>query len=648
MIKLSEDKQKEILKYLQRCVSGAYSQRRKLVDDKIPEWWSRYRGDYSSKKDKNFPFENAADFHIPFTAWASVATESRMLNAEFGADEVALLVSEKEEHHDRVARIQKHMEYEMFKKMDFEDVERYGTQRQVVEGVRIDKIVYEKDKRILKKYDYNKKLKTYVTDFVENVINGVKKILPTGKIKIQDNEKIVYEGNKDYVVPLSDFVKWGGDDVQTCDGVAQRMHMNIRQIIDKTKTDGWINIEKLKNKFTSNDREQDIGDAREAAGLERVANQEYNYTLWEVWTYYDIDGDGNVENCMFIVDLNNNVLLYACENGNFWGDRPFYTTPLYSMANLPMGGQGLPQRLSISNDELDTLHNQVIDNSTIINAQSVTWIPKLMWKTPSQLTLRPGRAIAVKSHDAIRPIELARQAVDLNYQEQFVKDILERLAIVTDYSLGREANIERPTAKGKAMSLQEYAVNFDILLRSSRTGLKKRIRAMLRNTYQYMPPDGIEFPVIDKNGQYMRGQDNKIIREHVTREDYEIIDDIDIQVSMSAINAIKGLAQQNAAVMYQTLYPQAMQTGEVSSYGLAENFVKSIDKRVVEKIIRDPKEIQQLRRIEQMQQELGAKSEELAMRERGLLAEKNNVEIEKAILRGDIDGKGRQVKKSER
>lgn len=638
-IVLTPEKQAEILKYLRSVIPVAVSERNRLIDLELPEAWSRYRGDYSSKKDKNFPWEDSADFHVPFTSWASVSTEARILNAEFGSTEVALLVPTKPEHEEPVKRIQKYLDYELIKRMDFEDVEREGVQRQVVEGTRVDKVVWQKDKRILRKYKLNKKLKEYVVDFVEEVVNGVKKILTDKKIKIEKNEKTVYEGNKNFVIPLDRFIWWGGNDVQTCDGVAEKLYLSIRQIIDKGKTDDWFNIDKLRKRHTTDSQGITHEEKREYAGLLETSNLLNSYTPWEVWCFYDIDGDGNVENCQFVVDLENNVLLYYDENDNFWGTRPYFTTPLFYMSGIPLG-QGMPKRLAISNDELDTLHNQVIDNSTVINSMTTTHIPKLLSKNIDRLKLKPGKSISVKSHDAIKPLELARLAIDLGYQEGYVKDILERLAIVTDNSLGRDsANVERPTVRGKAMNLQEFAANFDIILRSVRTGLKKRIRHMLRNTYQYMPKDGIEFPVLDGKGNFARtpkitAEDGttsggELIRERVTRQDFEIIDEIDIIVLADAIRAIKGLEQQNAMLMYETLYPQAEKTGELSTRELAEFVVKSVDKSAVDKVMRSPQELREMQKsfekISQMQQELDQKSQaltgielELMKRERAL------------------------------
>lgn len=626
---LDDKQQKEIINYFTNIINSVINDRKEFDEEKIPEYWSRYKGSgWSSKIDKDFPWPGSADFNIPFTTWICTSVESRLLNAIFGSVSVARFIATKSGIEDQVDRIQRYFDSAVFRKMEYEISQREGVQRMCVEGTKFSKVVYERDKRILPKYSYNSKIKQFILEMYESVVNGLKKLLPTGKIKIEKNEQIVWEGNKVYIVSSKDMLWWGGDNFQLCDGVAERIYLNIREIQDKVKLEGWFNIEKLYgSKSTVDSKGIEIEKKRESSGFQQVSSIMKCFVLYEIWAYYDIDNCGNVENCRFIIDIDNGVLLHVMENDNFWGMRPYFNTPCFYVSGMVIG-QGFPERLAMPSDELNTVHNQMTDNSAAINAFSATVIPQLLGVDLDKFTFKPGTFVPVKNHDAIRRLDFGKLNLDLRYQTEFLKDILQRLAIVTDTSLGLETQIERPTARGKAINLQEFAINFDILIRNIKIGLGQEIDMMIKNLYQYMRKEGIEFPIVDKNGEIMKSMEGKVMTDVLTRQDLEeAMNNMNIEVTASSINAIRSIEIQNAMLLFDKF--SGDNTGEINTFGLKEWLINTVDKRVKDKILREPAEILKMRdmiqKMKMMQQELEMQS----------LDVKNQKNILKGLAIGD-------------
>lgn len=607
MIEISEIKQKQIVKYLTTKISEIKSKNQDFYETKIPEFWSRYLGKWSSKVDKNFPWKNSADFHVPLTMWACKSTESRILNAVMSSEDICLvnplvpIDMEKEEYIkvlQSAKRIQNYLKYLFTKVLNIEQNLKDWIQRIIVEGTGVFVINYEKIIKIIKKYEHNKKI-GYLSSIVKVFEQGVEQIKKF--LKIQSNEKVVHNGITIYNCPLNKFIcDFKNTNIQESEFVAIELEpMSYRQIKLQSKHEGWINVEKLYKK-ESQTQNQEIEDKEDNNNINTNVDINQTFTLYKCWCYYDVDDDGNEENCEFIVDNENNVLVFYKENDNFWGERPITVTPFDYISGI-LNGQGMPDKLSLVNDELDTIHDQIIDNATRANAIVGTYIPNKLSNKVESLTLTMGTLIPVTDHSAIKLDILPSNTIDLKYLEQIVMSIAEKIAVITDTSMGRETNVERPTFRGKYLLLQEFAVNFDIFLRNINKGLTETIYMILKMLYQYMPKEGLEYSVLDNSGEYVK-QNGRIVKEKLTREDLEYLDYFEIKTMASSINAIKGLQEQKAMTIYEMFAKD--ETGEIDTSELKRYVAEKVDPKLAKLImtenVKNPKTMDEIIKIQEM------------------------------------------------
>jgi len=79
MLNLNEDEQRAIVDYYSKLIDNRMVENKELFEERLPEYWERHLGTYSSKKDPDFPFVGSANCHIPWSAFSDTALESRFV-----------------------------------------------------------------------------------------------------------------------------------------------------------------------------------------------------------------------------------------------------------------------------------------------------------------------------------------------------------------------------------------------------------------------------------------------------------------------------------------------------------------------------------------------------------------------------------------
>jgi hypothetical protein len=603
MIKLSETKQKEIALYFGGMLTNVISVNEELYEQKIPEYWQRYRGTWSSKKDKNYPWANSADFNLPVITWVCDSHISRTMDTIFGADDIFKAVAISTDAIESSSRIQSYINHILKKPEIFWNPIQQWVQRMYVEGNGI----------LIPKYEYKtRKVKRYSK--VGQTLNNFG--MPTFSKMYQQAEGYLVPETKEigehcievYPIPLKDFfTNFNGDSVHTNEWTAYRIFKTKREIkeMGKIKDENlkWINTDKIDNMISEENKGTEMKDKNQAAGIDEniTADIDKPIELFVIDAYYDYEGKGNSKHINLIINRNNNILFKICDNNDFSDKRRLILSNLFPVAGSLLGS-GFPQRLGSMNDEYNTIHNQIIDNTTKINADVYTVIPKLL-ANPNQdlagIASRPGAFIQVITHDAIKRLNNQIPQVNLQQMEMQTMSLIEKLAIITDTAMGRESNVERPTFRGKYLNLQEFLVNFGILMQQFQSGLKQLITHILEIMYQNMPSEGIEFSK-NMTPDVKNPKDSQIEDYKITREDLEYFIDgkIELYVTVNSINMAKGIVEQKATILFDRLGND--QTGEINTAELKKFLIEVIYPQLKERVIRDPKEIQKLQEMADM------------------------------------------------
>ena len=583
-LNLSEEEQNKIVYFFTDLIDKALRDNEDLYKTKLLEYWKRYEGDWSCKKNKDYPYEGSADFHVPFTTWAVDATDSRAYNAIFSNEDVTKIKGTTRESRKPAKRVSAFINYYLLRKMDVEEVYSPWFLSSIVEGQRLLRTVPQKIITNKKFYRRSPDGSGYLFDKISKLL------MPEKRIK----EKTVL---KSYDVATNDFIFPSyAADIQSCPWIAERLYLTKYDLKLRVTTEGYIaeNVEKVKSKESVALDENELSQYQGAKeGIEEAFDRTDIHKPYLVHGRYQFKESEEEKECIFVIDTENKILLYAGYNETRDSRRP-YTMVYHRFIPKRLLGQGMPRRLALMNDEMDTLHNIIIDNSALCNAITYLYVENKGFN-PDKVKIKPGAAIPVPSLEGvIKQWVLGNPNLDLHQQENFVLSLLERLSLTSDYNMGRESSqTTRPTARGTAMLLNEFAMNFSKISRNIQRAVKHHILQVLNTLYETLPAKSIYYPE-EKGDEFIE----------FNRADLEYIDDFEIITLGDAVSSSKQIQVNNAVMLHSSLGQD--QTGEVNTYNIKKNLVEKTDRNLTSEIMRSPKEIQALQQAQQALQQKAA------------------------------------------
>ena len=636
MLNLNEDEQRAIVDYYSKLIDNRMVENKELFEERLPEYWERHLGTYSSKKDPDFPFVGSANCHIPWSAFSDTALESRFVAGVHSSEKLISVEGLTSTSQGGARKAADTFNYKLAKNMCLYNVICDMFQGLVVEGTRFIKVYPKQVEKSVWRYKMLRDIVSGVTKFLGYEAEAV-----TNKL-LQSKKTIKYMTVQWDDISVRDLV-WekGAKSLQDAQWVGQRLSLNTYQI----KKMGWLNTDKLPKDITKTKTDVTEQVLNEHIG-DMTAESQLNYdkvSIWEIWGAYPFKTDEKNEKgeeiteekeIQLIIDIKNKIFLYGDKNKFFDKRKPYVSIPCYRIAGK-IRGQSLPQRIALLNDELDTTHNIMIDNGTLCNAITLLYVPNKGFD-PERIKIRPGKCYQVANLEGVvKQWVLGNPNLDYYRTQSFLINLLEKMGMVTDYSMGKEA-IERPTVRGTMALLREFNINVNFLLKNIQEGLTQAVKMTFQTLYEFMPQTGIAF-VVEEN------------EDTLQREDLEDLEDMNITVLAEAIRAIQNVEVEKANILLDKLGGD--QTGEINTSALKKNFVEKIDHKMTQEVIRSPKELQQ---IQAMQAEIAQKAQELQRREQnivmreGMLSAKDyeNELREKGIPEEEINKKLEEFRKA--
>ena len=614
-IKLSDSEQKKVCEFL-KIVLTQEEVNRQGLKDQLEENWTRHFSKYSCKKDKDFPFVGSADIQTGVIEYSDSTIEARF-NAAVGEIELTEFVGHTPKGIEAAEIIGNYFNHFWRKKTKVDKVLIKGFQYDVVEGtitLKIRPIKY-----------ISKKIKRY--GFVDETVGNIKKRIykVLGKdLAIEDGKKEIAVGAIWENVPLINFgFDSDSDDIQKGYFTYEKIKKSYSELKRKEREEDWFNADKLKEDAKDKKTgqpvsiEEDEDVKRDYQGFNETRTNKFD--LYEFWITYDAKDDGKEQEWYFIYNQEKDCLHYYNLNQLFDKRKPYVTAPFYLIAGK-LTGQSQPQRLGPLNDELDTLHNDIINNNTLNNTMNGFYIP-IKGFNPDKFELAPGRfravnANSVKDLDSIlKVVQMGNKQLDLKYQEDFVLSLLERKSLVADYSMGRESSInKKATASGTAMLLEQFQVTLDPLIKNLQEAVKDGIIQTAQCLYEYMPSAGIQFWVGKK--------EMTLKREHL-----EYIDEMDIFVLKNAVSVMIEKEKQIALLCYDLFKED--ESGEINKYEVKKYLLETLNPVLKERFLRMPEEIQMIIELKQKEQQLAEYEQALAEEANELQQEKDKLLLEK-------------------
>ena len=474
-VKLSKEEEEELSEYLSSQLEIAINDRATLEND-IRKWNDNYEG---KTKAKNFPWAGCSNVFVPLTAIAVDAIFSRIIRTIFGIKPLWSIRGRQEGDTDTAQNIEDFLDYEFTVSADgFSKIKGWVLEC-VKLGTSVLKTTYERKTDKIKYYD------------------------DSGKIK--EIEAIVYDSVKYDIIDLIDFIApVNAVDEHTCQWVAQRVLYNSpglrlrasqkifrKEVVEKV-------LEWIGSQNEDGSKQQYKQSQEEAEGLSRTSQKDIDeLKVYEIWLNYDVKKSGIEQKLVVTFHKDTKTILRIITNPYFHGKRPFTVGRFIARSNR-FYARGVCQMIFNIQNEINTIHNQRMDNRTIANMKCFK--ARIGSGVKPGMQLYPGSTIFLDDPvNDLMEFNLGDKIDSTIEEEAMLREYAEKITGVTDYTLGRESSLvkSRATATGTMALIQEGNKKFDMMIEDIRNSVEK-IGMQTIQLYQQFNPIEKEYRLLDK------------------------------------------------------------------------------------------------------------------------------------------------------
>jgi hypothetical protein len=469
IVKLSGDAKKRLEEKIDCELEESLRDNFQLCDD-VNESDRLYRAE-PKQKIKTFPWRGAANLVIPTIGITVDAIVARIVNTVFGVEPFWSIrpTGSSPEYIQMARSVEPHMEWSRKNEYDLYSAVKSNAIETTQLGWSWLKVVWEQDTH--REWDPTKK------SYQDRVVRRPNVIyLPVTDVMRQvgiDNEEQA---------------EWIGQRVQLTDGALawkgyEQVYEDVDEVMDRKDTDL---PEYRVNGVMQTDK----------PFVEKLN------TFYEIWIDFPLQRKKGVPISLVVTyHRPTKKIMRAIYNPSMYGIRPFYKTRFIEFRGQKGRGFGISDQIKYMQDELSTIHNQQLDNSTIANTR---WFLGRKNAVKADTRIWPGRFLTVPDPERdVKAMQLGEVYNSMRALEVSVMSYMERRSGVSDYSLGRESSVlgDRATATGTLAIIQEGNRRFDLNVRDVRETYGKvgRHVFMLNNQYR---PKGLAFLVQGEEGQF--------------------------------------------------------------------------------------------------------------------------------------------------
>ncbi len=459
--------------------------------DNWMRWIRRYEND---KKQTSTAWEGSANLRVPITQIGVDAVYARMMNTIFATEElynINSLFDDKD--FQRLSKaVQKYLNYNLYKQNRFR--REYGNTILGCLKLGTD---------ILK----TPHVRTTRRDRVQNS----KGIFESTDIETFNGPQLCHVSVFDFLIR--------GMSIQKADWVAHRTRMRWGQIQQRVFEGKWPkkNVAKIHGLEVGDVPEHQI-DLESIIGYDRLIGRDYE--IQEVWADFDVDGDGREEPIVCWVLEDPGVIIHSVYNWYRPALRPFRAFR-YIRREDSFWGKGIPELLRYIQDEIDTIHDQRIDNGTLSNMKMFK-ARKGSGVTP-KTKVYPGKMFMLTNVDDLISFDLGDKGADSLPHERMALEYAQLSLGLSDYNLGRESPgmASRATATSTIALIQQGQNRFDLTIDEHRDELVELAYDVLDRARQF----GIADYVLDALRTYAEDLEEfvKLPLDQETREAFAVL-----------------------------------------------------------------------------------------------------------------------------
>ena len=529
-LRLPAEDMKKLAEDLATEVKNALEDRQPLID----RWVRAHKLFEGIREAKNFPFKDSANTNIPLVPTHGSAIHARFMTSTFGGEPFWTVKSKNPEFQDFAEAATEYLDWSQRNEMGLYEAVRDAVWDAVKLGLGVLKGSWVRKEGKKRKY-----------------VRGEK-----GKMRLVEEEGIIENRPKVEAIPPHLFV-WapGSTDIQSAPWVAQihRMHPeDVRAMFKGSAFNG--------EKKEITDTATYILDDSFQRQLEKnegiFAARKDIVELYEIWARKEIKG--RLEEIKIILEPSTYAVAAAIANPILNRRRPFTIIRLEAREHS-ITGIGVADMIGDLNEEMNTVHNQTIDATTVsicgmfgVRPGTETWdVLDQIW---------PGKRIPMFQEGDVKEIGLGPLKVNSLPLEEYLRSYAERRTGISDFGLGREPSpARRGTATGTMAIIQEGNKKFDYQISDIRRGTGELGMLML-SLIQQMYPDGHEIKVLGADGAAF-----DTIRL-IFPEDTPVEEAVAIEVQSNSASINRQMQQQNAMTLFQVMmsfYQQSFQLAQV-------------------------------------------------------------------------------------
>lgn len=465
VVKLSGDAEKRLLEKIDIELEESLRDNYQLCDE-VNESDRLYRAE-PRQKIKTFPWRGAANLVIPTIGITVDAIVARIVNTVFGVEPFWSIrpTGSSPEYIAMARSVEPYMEWSRKNEFDLYAAVKSNAIETTQLGWSWLKVLWEQDS--CREWDPTRKA------YIDRVIR---------------RPNVVY-------IPVTDVMRQVGiDDEDKAEWVGQRIQLTDGALAWKGHEQVYEHTDEIMDS-----KDDDLPEYR-VNGVDRPFTNKLN-TFYEIWIDFPLQRKKGVPISLVVTyHRPTKKIMRVIYNPSMYGVRPFYKTRFIEFRGQKGRGFGISDQIKYMQDELSTIHNQQLDNSTIANTR---WFLGRKNAVKADTRIWPGRFLTVPDPERdVKAMQLGEVYNSMRALEVSVMSYMERRSGVSDYSLGRESSVlgDRATATGTLAIIQEGNRRFDLNVRDVRETYGKvgRHVFMLNNQYR---PKGLAFLVQGEDGQ---------------------------------------------------------------------------------------------------------------------------------------------------
>lgn len=277
---------------------------------------------------------------------------------------------------------------------------------------------------------------------------GIYHIPYTEEIVKTRTQRVTSRGPKALTVPIEDFLVPGGAyaDCQKTRWVAHRFWYTQQELDDEARANDWD--------ITEVGAVGAVGwvrSRREMLGRSLSSNVYSElYEVFKVYAYYDIDGDGIMEDLVGVWDRTSRKLLHV--EYNRYDKRP-YEAMRYQLRGHLFYGLGVMDMVRPYQEECTEIHNAATLNALLANAR--------FWKAkdgsvPETMKVWPGKVQFMADPKDLEPVAMADIYPSMGALQAFPISMAERRIGINDMSAPRPSAVLGSRTPGiTALAMQQ-------------------------------------------------------------------------------------------------------------------------------------------------------------------------------------------------